>query len=147
MRKMGIIGGLLLVALGAQDTLYDESFDPATLNEQQPDWPLIIDPVVSDTALLDQIISQDGGNRQRDGYRVQVLMTPKAAQADSLRMILREQIPDSVYIDFEVPNYKVRAGDFIGRREAEQLQQKLKVLGYRSAWIVRTRIELSADRF
>ena len=145
--KKNIFSLCLLLVLGnAQNTEYDESFDPATLNEPQPNWPLIIDPVASDTALLEQIIGIESGLRQRDGYRVQVLMTRESVEADSLRMILREQIPDSVYIVFEVPNYKVRAGDFICRREAEQLQQKLKVLGYRSAWIVRTRIELNSDR-
>ena len=43
-------------------------------------------------------------------------------------------------MEFETPNYKVRVGDFINRDSAELLQQELLNMGYKSAWILRSRI-------
>ncbi|GIS72017.1 MAG: hypothetical protein CM1200mP10_15940 [Candidatus Neomarinimicrobiota bacterium] len=48
-----------------------------------------------------------------EGYRVQVLATRYIERADSLAIIMKNTINDSVYVDFEAPNYKVRVGDFI----------------------------------
>jgi len=53
---------------------------------------------------------------------------------------MKNTINDSVYVDFEAPNYKVRVGDFIDRDSAESLQQDLVQMGYNSAWVLRTRI-------
>ena len=59
---------------------------------------------------------------------------------------MKNTISDSVYVDFEAPNYKVRVGDFIDRDIAETLQQELVQMGYNSAWILRTRINSQASR-
>jgi hypothetical protein len=59
---------------------------------------------------------------------------------------MKSTLSDSVYVDFEAPNYKVRVGDFIDRNSAESLQQDLVQMGYNSAWILRTRINSQASR-
>ena len=74
------------------------------------------------------------------GYRVQILATRYFDYADSLAISISSKIIDSVYVEFETPNYKVRVGDFIDRDSAELLQQKLLNMGYKSAWILRTKI-------
>jgi hypothetical protein len=59
---------------------------------------------------------------------------------------MKKTVSDSVYVDFEAPNYKVRIGDFIDRKSAESLQKGLVQMGYNSAWILRTRINSQASR-
>ncbi|RTZ96649.1 MAG: hypothetical protein DSY36_00660 [Candidatus Neomarinimicrobiota bacterium] len=59
---------------------------------------------------------------------------------------MKNTVSDSVYVDFETPNYKVRIGDFIERESAESLQQDLVQMGYNSAWILRSRINSQASR-
>jgi hypothetical protein len=59
---------------------------------------------------------------------------------------MKNTVSDSVYVDFEAPNYKVRIGDFINRDSAESLQKDLVQMGYYSAWILRTRINSQASR-
>ena len=41
-----------------------------------------------------------------------------------------------MYLDYEVPYYKVRVGSFGSREEAEEYQQRAKAAGYRNAWVV-----------
>lgn len=59
----------------------------------------------------------------------------------SLKTNLEKLIDQKVYIIFELPNYKLRVGDFINRKEAENIQKKIVQLGYRTAWVVPTLIE------
>ena len=47
-----------------------------------------------------------------------------------------------IYIIFELPNYKLRVGNFLNRKEAESFQKKIVRLGYRTAWVVPTMIEM-----
>ena len=75
-----------------------------------------------------------------EGYRVQILATRYFEYADSLAISISSKINDSVYVEFETPNYKVRVGDFINRDSAELLQKELLKMGYKTAWILRTRI-------
>lgn len=55
------------------------------------------------------------------GYRVQVIATPNRTIADSVRIYLMENFPEvPVYRSYEAPIYKIRVGDFLERRVAEQ---------------------------
>ena len=74
-----------------------------------------------------------------------MLATRYFERADSLAVIMKNTVSDSVYVDFEAPNYKVRVGDFIDRDSAESLKQDLVQMGYNSAWILRTRINSQAS--
>jgi hypothetical protein len=61
-------------------------------------------------------------------------------RADSLSELLNIALDDSTYVIYETPNYKVRTGDYVVREDADKMRQKLKNMGYRSAWVIRTRI-------
>ena len=52
-----------------------------------------------------------------------------------------ESLNQKIYIIFEAPNYKVRIGNFIDRKKAENYRQEMIKEGHSSAWIIRTRIE------
>ena len=103
-------------------------------------WPVIINNVLDDSTSFEIVLSLDSVQSVSEGYRVQVLATRYFERADSLAVIMKNTIRDSVYVDFEAPNYKVRVGDFIDRDSAESLQQDLVQMGYNSAWILRSRI-------
>ena len=51
-------------------------------------------------------------------------------------------LKEKIYIKFELPNYKLRVGNFDSRKKAEAYRNKVIQLGYRSAWVVPTLIEL-----
>jgi hypothetical protein len=120
--------------------------DHKIVKDIQPNWPVIINNVLDDSTSFEFLLSLDSVQSVSEGYRVQVLATRYFERADSLAVIMKNTVSDSVYVDFEAPNYKVRIGDFIDRDSAESLQQELVQMGYNSAWILRTRINSQASR-
>jgi len=134
---------MLYVPLLAQEI---QVIDHKIVKDIQPNWPVIINNVLDDSTSFEFVLSLDSVQSVLEGYRVQVLATRYIERADSLAAIMKNTISDSVYVDFEAPNYKVRVGDFIDRDTAETLQQELVQMGYNSAWILRTRINSQASR-
>ena len=133
---------LLSAPLLAQDI---QVIDHKIVKDIQPNWPVIINNVLDDSTSFKFLPSLDSVKSESEGYRVQVLATRYFERADSLAVIMKNTVSDSVYVDFEAPNYKVRIGDFIDRDSAESLQQELMQMGYNSAWILRARINSQAS--
>jgi len=134
---------LLYVPLLSQEI---QVIDHKIVKDIQPNWPVIINNVLDDSTSFEFLLSLDSVQSVSEGYRVQVLATRYFERADSLAVIMKNTVSDSVYVDFEAPNYKVRVGDFIDRESAESLQQDLVQMGYNSAWVLRTRINSQASR-
>ena len=134
---------LLSAPLLAQDI---QVIDHKIVKDIQPNWPVIINNVLDDSTSFEFLLSLDSVQSVSEGYRVQVLATRYFERAESLAVIMKNTVSDSVYVDFEAPNYKVRIGDFIDRDSAESLQQELVQMGYNSAWILRARINSQASR-
>ena len=133
---------MLYVPLLAQEI---QVIDHKIVKDIQPNWPVIINNVLDDSTSFKFLPSLDSVKSESEGYRVQVLATRYFERADSLAVIMKNTVSDSVYVDFEAPNYKVRIGDFIDRDSAESLQQDLVQMGYNSAWILRSRINSKAS--
>lgn len=79
------------------------------------------------------------------GYQVQLLQTEDAKQA---RATVREAVLAlnvEVETFYEAPYYKIRAGRFVNRYDAEQLQNLATDRGYANCWVVRTQIKVRAD--
>jgi hypothetical protein len=134
---------LLYVPLLSQEI---QVIDHKIVKDIQPNWPVIINNVLDDSTSFEFLLSLDSVQSVSEGYRVQVLATRYFERADSLAVLMKNTVSDSVYVDFEAPNYKVRIGDFINRDSAESLQKDLVQMGYYSAWILRTRINSQASR-
>ena len=115
-------------------------FDPNKHRDVQPKWPVIINNVLPGDNAIDSILSADTVHWVTDGFRVQVLASNSMTKADSLSNILNSTLEDSVYVVYETPNYKVRIGDYVVREDADKMRQNLHKMGYRSAWVIRTRI-------
>ncbi len=127
---------------------YDESFDPATLQDlpftiprrtekkmvqSQTAVPVPADTTASDTSWVNV-----------QGYQLQLLQTENGAQA---RETLRNAILDlatEVTIVYDAPYYKLRAGKFLNRYDAELLQSVADGKGYANSWVVRTPIKVRA---
>ncbi|MBT3947439.1 MAG: SPOR domain-containing protein [Candidatus Marinimicrobia bacterium] len=123
----------------AQEVKID--FDPDKLNDPEPKWPQVISPLIPREDLKNSNKKPDSTQVIVEGFRVQVLATSTRENAEQLRRTLVTLYTEDIYIIFEAPNYKVRMGNFIDRRNAETLRQILVKSGYPSAWIIRTRIE------
>lgn len=73
-------------------------------------------------------------------YRVQFYATNNLAEAEDVLRRARATLPDSLSINFETPYYKLKAGPFNNRTDAEKLVTRLRAMGYEAAWVVEDRI-------
>ena len=117
-------------------------FNPDLLNDPEPNWPQIVNPL-SGSFESESAISSKNDSVQADieGFRVQVFATQDRRKAEGIKEELSFKLDESIYIIFEAPNYKVRIGNFIDRRKAENFRIELAKNGYSSAWIIRTKID------
>jgi hypothetical protein len=69
-------------------------------------------------------------------YRVQLHTSRVYGEARQAARVAEEIFDQPVYVDYEVPNYKVRVGNFPDRDQALSYQQKARAAGYSNAWVV-----------
>jgi len=78
----------------------------------------------------------DSVNNQ--AFKVQIFTSKLYGDAKHTKLIADEIFDRPVYLDYEVPYYKVRVGSFADRYEAEDYAQKVRIAGYADAWVVAT---------
>jgi hypothetical protein len=71
------------------------------------------------------------------GFRVQVFSTTEFDKARAKKAEFEAAFPDEwFYQTYQAPTYKLRAGNFLTRFEAERFARLLTDQGYREAWTV-----------
>ena len=112
---------------------------PSDFSDRKPDLPDIILPNFSDDdSGYSNSINVDGLVK---GYRVQVAISENQEDLIDIKDSLEKVIKEKIYIQFELPNYKLRIGNFSSRKKAELYRNKIVRLGYRSTWVIPTLIE------
>ncbi|MCK4460154.1 MAG: SPOR domain-containing protein [candidate division Zixibacteria bacterium] len=94
----------------------------------------IRDEATGDTGYLNLIEPIDTLNNQ--AFRVQILTTKVYGEARTARRVAEEIFDRPVFMDYEVPYFKLRVGNFAEREAAENYQQRAKAAGYTNAWVV-----------
>jgi len=94
----------------------------------------------------DTTISNSGlskPNKLAAGYRVLVLTTDNLEEANYMKAeIYFKTDKKPVYISFDPPFYKVKAGDFINSTEASEFGFKLNQMGYTESKVVRDTVNI-----
>jgi hypothetical protein len=71
------------------------------------------------------------------GFRVQLLATTDVDEANALKADAEAAFAGEwFYVIFDPPTYKLRAGNFVEREEAEAYAKLLQDSGYSDAWVV-----------
>jgi hypothetical protein len=81
--------------------------------------------------------------KQEWGYRVLVLTTDNLDEANTMKSEIyfkTDQKP--VYISFDPPFYKVKAGDFVNSTDANEFGFKLNQMGYTECKIIRDTVNI-----
>ena len=113
---------------------------PSDFNDNPPKFPTVNLPSFSSENDLENISSNEEINFIK-GYRVQIVISQNEQELQDVKIEIEKSIDEKTYIIFELPNYKLRVGNFLNRKEAENFQKKIVRLGYRTAWVVPTMIE------
>ncbi len=136
---------------------YDESFDPLSLeddditiqrnNAAMQSQSKALQNIPSGTASA-SIADSLQSYKEVDGFRVQIFAGRDIQAATMTETDAREIFAKKgmhVYLIFEAPFYKVRVGDFIDRNEAENARDLAKSLGYKSAFVVRSKVRVAQE--
>lgn len=110
--------------------------DIPTDNQVLPDnvWYEYADTVSASTKVIAGTI---------DGYRVQVLSTDDMDEANQVRAEIYFNTKNKeVYVTFEPPFYKVKAGDFASYSDADDFKFKLNQLGYSEARVIQETVNI-----
>jgi uncharacterized protein YcfL len=129
---------------------YDESFDPNSLNDD-------------DIVIGKYDVTQNTNNKKNEkisisqeqpqfkevkGFRVQIMATKSietATLAEQEAKDLFENMNHRIYLIFDAPLYKLRVGDVTTRDAAEEIRDIAKDYGYREAFIVPSKVNISAS--
>jgi len=126
---------------------YDETFDPLTLNDDDLEITADSIRIPGDmTETTTDTTAQSMVAKEAEGFRIQILATnniESASLTEQEAMARFASLGVKIYLIFEAPLYKIRVGDFIDRNAAEDLRDKAKELGYGTAFIVKTKINLN----
>ena len=114
---------------------------PSDFVDNPPNLPNVVLPSFDDSSDSDVSIDTNLINSVK-GYRIQVAISQDEKDLIDIKEKLEVVIKDKIYIKFELPNYKLRVGNFDSRKKAEAYRNQVIQLGYRSAWVVPTLIEL-----
>lgn len=74
------------------------------------------------------------------GFRINIGIFDKESEAKEFAKTTESKIDEKVYIVYEAPFFKVRVGNFITLKEAEEYVKYLKSIGLKSSWWIRTTI-------
>ncbi|MCB2198335.1 SPOR domain-containing protein [bacterium] len=91
------------------------------------------------TTSADSATGEIRRTRRTQGFRVQLANVMSEEQARSIELRAKPLF-ENIYITFHSPNYKVRAGDFTRRSDADRAAGEAKAMGFRGAWVVPDRV-------
>lgn len=69
-------------------------------------------------------------------YRVQLFSSEVYGESRQAKKVADEIFDRPVFMDYEVPYYKIRVGNFADREKAEEYALRAKSAGYTNAWVV-----------
>ena len=139
----------------------DNRYDPFDLLEDKEIIPARF-PVNGElTRSGNLIISEDvsGGNQtgspldnvintidtaSSQAFKIQFLTSKVYSDVRRAKLVAEEIFDRLVYLDYEVPYYKLRVGSFADRDQAEDYLQQVRMAGYNDAWVVVTNVDVKS---
>ncbi len=121
-----------------QDSLY--WFDFNTLPKDVPKTAKVMDQIFKESQFLILDSIRNRMNSNKDGYRLQIYDALTVTNANRTLKKYKKKLPDSLYIVFEAPFYKIRYGNYTSKKIAENEKENLLKKGFKDIWIVRSRI-------
>tara|TARA_B100001173_G_C15544694_1_gene361182 strand:+ start:48 stop:467 length:420 start_codon:yes stop_codon:yes gene_type:complete len=121
-----------------QDSLY--WFDFNSLPKDIPKTAKVLDQIFEESQFLILDSIRNKMNNTKDGYRLQIYDALTVTNANKTLKKYKKRLPDSLYIVFEAPFYKIRYGNYTSKKIAEDEKKNLQKQGLKDIWIVKSRI-------
>jgi hypothetical protein len=139
LKKIIVVAIFLLLACADGMAQYD-----STLVEVAADPRL--DMLVKKQAQINKVSIYKNSNGQWKGYRVMVLNTNSRDLAYKTRADILRYFPDKgVYMAYQAPYFKLKAGDFLKKEDAEKFKKELSRYIKDGLFVMNDIIKMSAE--
>jgi hypothetical protein len=120
----------------AEETFNPSDYDPV------PRAPRGLDTSrVAPSELTDRTTPLQTADELTPGYRVQIISTTSIDEADAKKSLAESLFPSEwFYIQYDAPSYKIRAGNFRVRLDADRFRSLIAARGFPDAWVVPERV-------
>lgn len=141
MKKLFLFLSLFsVVSLSAQDTSYYEG--PTVIVHKDPR----IDALVKKQAAINAAFRRAAGRTMR-GYRLLIINTNSRDEAVAAKTKIYTHFPDQkVYLTYQAPFFKLKAGNYQTRDEAKKYQELVKILFPKGVFIMNDTIEVKPEK-
>jgi hypothetical protein len=100
------------------------------------------DQKINEQDSLANILIESIDTLNSQSFRVQLFSSKVYGTSKHTIRVAEEIFDRPVYLDYEVPYYKIRVGNFPNREEAEKYLLKVRTAGYNDAWVVAVNINV-----
>ena len=105
-----------------------------------------IDELVSKQANINEITSRDG-RRTDKGFRLMIISTTNRDEALAAKTKIYTYFPDlKAYLWYQSPYFRVKAGNFKDRKDAENYQKRMNTYFPRGVFIMKDVIEVKPGK-
>lgn len=130
-------------AVLAQDTAWIVPVDSNTVIVHKDPR---LDLLVKKQAIINEITSRDG-RRTDKGFRLLIISTNNRDEAFAVKTKVLTYFPElKAYMWHQSPYYKVKAGNFKDRKDAEAYQRRLNIYFPRGVFIMKDIIEVKGGK-
>jgi len=116
--------------------------DAAIVPEKYPILASVDSTAATDSVSVFTVDAIDSLIDDFETYRIQLFTSNTYGPADREKEVAGEVFDRKVYLDYEVPYYKVRVGDFADRADAEAYLPAAIEAGYSNAWVVKVTVNV-----
>ena len=141
MKKIFVLGAILCACNAfAQDSTIVDSNTVVVHKDPR------LDLLVSKQAQINEETSRDA-RKTAKGYRLMIISTNNRDEAISAKTKVYTYFPElKAYLWHQSPYYKVKAGNFKDRKEAEAYQKKLNVYFSNGVFIMNDIVEVKPEK-
>lgn len=113
--------------------------DDAIITGKHPERALNTETIKTDS-LMDRALQtrvDSSGQEEQTIFRVQIYTTKLMDDAQQYSESVKLLFPEGVFVEYQMPYYKVRVGEFRNFADGQVFLNKVKQLGFENAWLVR----------
>ena len=136
MKKI-LFSNFLLIFAFSQNIDSIHSIKINSVSDNIPDFPLVVNKIFTGNHIL---VIDSLSKLQIKGdeiFRIQIFESTESSIAKAEAKRFQNILGDTVYINFETPLYKLRIGNFLNRKQAEDAISAIENLGVKGSWVIR----------
>ena len=143
MKKIiGLISLLFSLQLFAQDSSWKKTDSNSIIVHKDPR----VDLLIKKQAQINEETSREGRKSGR-GFRLMVISTTNRDEALAAKTTIYTFFPElKAYLSHQSPYYKLKAGNFKERKDAEEYQKKMNIYFPKGVFIMNDIVELKPEK-